>query len=161
MLFVSSILSLPWSSILIPVSSHRTTVGFLVSTSMHNTLFLHSSIMDTRCTRKLEFSSNFGSICLRTFNLSDLKTMYLSGSCPEVSRKQQQQQNVAEATTRISITTNITTILPCSKNGKINYYIVTNRNIGNMEMIIIILKIRYYFVMHSPQYLGPAMVPLE
>ena len=78
--------------------------------SMHNILSLHSSTKDTIKTSEEEFSNTFGNICRLTFNVSFLNTMYLSGSSPDVSRKQQQQKTIKKHVTEVSTTTKITTI---------------------------------------------------
>merc|ERR1719511_416979 len=108
-LLSSSFISTPLSSIFTPLSSQRITDLFF-RFSIHNILSLHSSTRETIKTSEDEFSNTFGNICRLTFKLSFLNTMYLSGSSPDVSRKQQQQKTIKKHATEVSTTTKITTI---------------------------------------------------
>ena len=110
----SSFISTPLSSIFTPLSSQRMTDLFF-RFSMHNILSLHSSTKETIKTSEEEFSNTFGNICRLTFNVSFLNTMYLSGSSPDVSRKQQQQKTIKKKKTEVITTTKITTIFPFSE----------------------------------------------
>ena len=105
----SSFISTPLSSIFTPLSSQRITDLFF-RFSIHNILSLHSSTRETIKTSEDEFSNTFGNICRLTFKLSFLNTTYLSGSSPDVSRKQQQQKTIKKHATEVSTTTKITTI---------------------------------------------------
>ena len=105
----SSFISTPLSSIFTPLSSQRITDLFF-RFSIHNILSLHSSTRETIKTSEDEFSNTFGNICRLTFKLSFLNTTYLSGSSPDVSRKQQQQKTIKKHATEVRTTTKITTI---------------------------------------------------
>ena len=110
----SSLISTPLSSIFTPLSSQRMTDLFF-RFSIHNILSLHSSTKETIKTSEEEFSNTFGNICRLTFKVSFLNTMYLSGSSPDVSRKQQQQKTIKKKKTEVITTTKITTIFPFSE----------------------------------------------